>query len=114
MSLDVAVAKTWNDEQLLREYEHRLKMHPQLVGWLYRGIIEEELGWLVEIARERYMTHIEEWRDRGVVPTTWTDLFYVVHEWRSPCRTRVKPAPVPDQTPSTITCLECATSIAST
>ncbi len=107
MALNIAEAKTWSDEQLLIEFERLRVLQKQLVGWLYSSINADEMSVLIDIARERHPTPIVDWRETGVVPTTWTDLFYVVHEWRSTCWKDAKPAPLPDKPAKTVTCLLC-------
>lgn len=107
MSLDVVQAKAWSDEELLCEFERRQALHMQLSGWLYQSINADEMSVLVEIAQARHTTPIVDWRETGIVPTTWTDLFYVVHEWRSTCWKDAKPRPLPDKPARAVTCLMC-------
>lgn len=103
MSLDVAEAQTWSDERLLREYERRVALGKTLTGWLYTSINYTEIETLTEIAEQRHDVRLRNWRDIGIVPTTWTDEFSVVHEWRSTCRNYA----TPDAELKAVTCLLC-------
>lgn len=109
MSVDIEVARAWDDEKLLDEYERLLGVQATLNGWLYRGVVGNEIIALDEIARSRHALSLSAWRNDGIVASSWTDLFYVVHEWRSPCRANVKPMPLPDRPRKMVTCLECIT-----
>jgi hypothetical protein len=83
VSLEIETARQWSDHELLLAYESRIELQKSLGGWLYQSIVSYEIIQLDDIARGRYQETIGTWRDAGIVPTTWTDEFSVVHEWRS-------------------------------
>jgi hypothetical protein len=109
MTLNLEEAKSWSDEQLVHECEERIALLHQLGGWLYTGIVGNELSALEQLGMERHRVHPNAWREQGIIPTTWTDLFYVVHEWGGPCFKSVKPRPRPDYPMKSVTCLLCIT-----
>lgn len=107
MSLKHSDVHTWDNDRLLAEYEQRLTMLETLGGWLYTSIVTDEVDVIAEVAKCRSASGIAQWRDHGFIPTTWTDLFHLVHDWASPCRSGVTPYPLPDKPMKLVTCLRC-------
>ncbi len=96
----------WSDMDLLHEYESRRDLRGQMVGWLYPSIVEYEQKEILREAERRHGCHVSWFREKGIVPASWTDDFGVVHGIRN-CPGR-KPGMQPDKEPQPITCLACA------
>lgn len=106
MSLKAEEARGWSDEKLLLEYEHRQALLRELGGWLYRDIVASEMSVIEDIAAKRDDFHINQWRDLGIIPSSWTDEYGVVHVWL-PHPDCYKPHRKPDNPMKPVTCLQC-------
>ena len=91
-----------NDEQLLREFESKVKLHKTLGGTLYPNILMEEIEAIGQECIRRHTHHPNHWREKGIVPASWTDEHGVTHAWKHWVVARK-----PDDPVRMVTCLQC-------
>lgn len=102
--MDQERLKTLSDDLLLREYEQRVALEKTLVGQLYRSIVYDEIEALGQECIRRHTYHPNWWREKGIVPSTWTDEFGVTHAWVSSHTLLHRKA---DEPTKEVTCLQC-------
>ena len=79
MSVDPAALALWDNEELLRQFEQRVDLEKNLVGTLYTSIIHDEIEAIGQEAIRRTTFHPNWWREKGIVHTSWSDAYGLVH-----------------------------------
>lgn len=92
----------WDLESLLREFERRVEVEKTLVGQLYKSIIHDEIEALGQEGIRRTGMHPNWWREKGIVPSSWTDELGITHNWQHFVIARK-----PDDPTRMVTCLQC-------
>jgi hypothetical protein len=107
MSLKDEDVRKWDSETLLREYEQRRDILPQLGGWLYSSIVAGEIQVIKEVASERTEVPLDHWRLENLIPSSWTDPQGLVHWWKGPNECLYNKSPKADSPMKMPTCLLC-------
>lgn len=79
MSVDPEALARWTNEELLTEFDRLVTLERTLVGWLYRGVVHDEVEVIGQEAVRRTGHHPNWWREKGIVHTSWTDESGLVH-----------------------------------
>ena len=79
MSVSPEDMALWDNAELLRQFESRSELHAQMGGPLYPSILYDENEVIGQEAIRRTGFHPNWWREKGVVPTSWTDYDGLVH-----------------------------------
>jgi hypothetical protein len=104
MSLVPEDLAKWDLESLLREFERRVEIEKAFdnVGGRYRSPIHEEVEALGQEGIRRTGMHPNWWREKGIVPSSWTDEHGITHTWQHWVIARKSDDPV-----RMVTCFQC-------
>jgi hypothetical protein len=92
----------WDLESLLRQFEQKITLLPTLVGSLYPSILQDEIEAIGQEGIRRTGMHPNWWREKGVVPSSWTDEHGITHNWQHWVIARK-----PDDPVRMVTCIQC-------
>jgi hypothetical protein len=110
MSIDTKAVKTWTAEQMFKEFVQRQVLLESLGGWLYRGIVGDEMCVIEEACIELYKCPPVSLIAENVITASRTDESGVVHSVVTPCHPMFRGlhmSPTVDTPGNPITCLLC-------
>jgi hypothetical protein len=102
MTLVPADLSKWDLECLLRAFEEKVELQKTMVGTLYPSILHDELTAIGQEGIRRTGMHPNWWREKGVVPSSWTDELGIAHNWQHWVIARK-----PDDPTRMVTCMQC-------
>jgi len=94
----------WDNESLLRGFEQRTELYNTMVGSLYPPIVHAEMEAIGAECIRRTEYHPNWWREKGIVPSSWTDEQGVTHSWTVFHAVQNRKA---DDPVRVVTCFEC-------